>query len=97
MHDMINQIGDNFESVMTCYFEDFKKSMKARFKIPKSLVETHAKDICFLVDTDYTYAQVVVPRVRWLKEIPYKVNIDETSTRITTLVFEEVDKNVEGF
>ena len=52
MNDMINQLGDKFESAMTSYFEDFKKSIKERFRIPMSLVETHAKDICFLVDTN---------------------------------------------
>ena len=41
---------------MTRYFEDFKKEMKQRFRIPKSLVETYTKDIHFLVDIDYTYA-----------------------------------------
>ena len=56
INGMINQLGDNFESVMISYFEEFKKSMKARYRIPKSLVVAHAKDICFLVDTDNTYA-----------------------------------------
>ena len=82
---------------MTSYFEDFKMSMKAKFRIPMSLVETNAKDICFLVDTTFTYAQAIVPRVRWLKTLPYEVNIDETSTKIAALLFEEVDKNAQSF
>ena len=49
---------------MTSYFEDFNKSMKEKFRIPKSLVEAHEKDIFFLVDSDNTYAQVVMPRIR---------------------------------
>ena len=53
---MISHLGNNFDFVMTSYFKDFKKEMKQRFRIPKSLIETYAKDICFLVDTDYTYA-----------------------------------------
>ena len=56
INDMINQLGDNFELVVISYFEEFKKSMNARYRIPKSLVEAHAKDIYFLVDTDNTYA-----------------------------------------
>lgn len=32
--EFIEQLGDNFESVMTSYFEDFKKSMKERLRIP---------------------------------------------------------------
>ena len=40
---------------MTGYFEDFKKSMKQRLRIPVSLVEKHEKDMFFLVDKDFTY------------------------------------------
>ena len=74
---MIVQLGDNFNSVMTSYFEYFKKSMKARSRIPVSLVEEHSKDLCFLVDVNFTYVQAIFPRVRWLKALPYEVNIDE--------------------
>ena len=55
INEYIEQMGDNFESVMTSYFDDFKKSMKQRLRIPISLVEQHYNDICFLVDIDYTY------------------------------------------
>ena len=85
---MIGQLGNNFEFVMTSYFEDFKKSMKAKFRIPMSLVGTHANNIYFLVDTNFTYVQATVSRVRWLKALPYEVNIDETLVAITTLLFE---------
>ena len=61
---MIRNLGDNFDLFMTRYFENFKNTMKVRFRIPTSLVETHAKDIFFLVDIDYTYAQIVLSRVR---------------------------------
>ena len=48
------QMGENFELVMTSYFEDFKRSMKQRLRILIFLVEQHYNDICFLVDIDYT-------------------------------------------
>ena len=73
---MIGQIGDNFEFVMANYFEDFKMFMKARFIKPISLVESHAKDICFMVDIGFM-----------LKALPYKVNIDETLVEITKLYY----------
>ena len=53
--EFIEQLGNNFESVMTRYFEDFKQSMKKRLRILVSLVEKHYDDICFLVDVDYTF------------------------------------------
>ena len=50
--EFIEQMGNNFETIMTGYFEDFKKSMKQRLRIHVSLVEQHINEICFLVDID---------------------------------------------
>ena len=57
INDYIEQLGDNFESIMTSYFEDFKKKMEGRMRILVFLVEKHKNDICFLVDIDFTYIQ----------------------------------------
>ena len=57
INEYIEQMGDNFEALMTSYFKDFKKSMKQRLRIPASLVKKHANDVCFLVDIDYTYIE----------------------------------------
>ena len=97
INEYIKQLGDNFESIMTSYFEDFKKSMKQRLRIPVSLVEKHEKDIFFLVDIDFTYIQVAIPRVRWLRPLGYEINVDEASTTITTLLSKEMDKEEKPF
>lgn len=97
INEYIEQMGDNFESVMTSYFQDIKKSMKQRLRIHVSLVEQHYDDICFLVDIDYTFIQVAVPRVRWLRPLGYEINVDEASTTITALLVEEVDKGAKIF
>lgn len=60
-------------------------------------MEEHSKNICFLVDIDFTYVQAVVPRVRKRRALPYEVNIDETFSSITTLLAEEIDKNAPSF
>lgn len=39
VNEYIEKMGENFESLMTSYFEDFKKSMKQRLRIIFSLVE----------------------------------------------------------
>ena len=85
-------MGENFETLMTSYFEDFKKSMKQRMRIHVSLVEQYYNDIFFLVDIDYTSVQATTPRVRWLRPLGYEINVDESSTTITALLAEEVDK-----
>ena len=79
-------MGDNFEAQIASYFEDFKKSMKKRLRIPISLVEQHYNDMCFLVDIDHTYVQEKIPRVRWLKPFLCVINLDEASIAITTLL-----------
>ena len=90
-------MGENFDAQMTSYFEDFKKSMKQRMRMLVSLVEQHEKDICFLINIDYTYIQAVIPRVIWLRPLGYELDVDQESTTITTLLVEEVDKAAKHF
>lgn len=97
INEYIEQLGENFESLMTSYFEEFKKSMKERMRIPVSLVEKHYDDIFFLVDVDYSFVQAATPRVRWLRPLGYEINVDEASAAITALLAEEVDKTAEIF
>ena len=82
---------------MTSYFEDSKKTMKGRMRIPISLVGKHVNDIYYLVDIDFTYIQAKFPRVRWLRPLGYEVNIDEASVAITTLLSKEIDKEAKHF
>ena len=82
---------------MTSYFEDFKKTMKGRVRGPISLVEKHVHDICFLVDIDFTYIQVAIPRVRWLRPLAYEIDVDEASTGITALLAKDFDKEAKNF
>ena len=55
-------------------------------RIVISLVGKHYNDIFFLVDIDYTYIQVVIPRVRWLRPLGYETNVDEALATITTFL-----------
>lgn len=89
--EFIGQIGDSFNGVMDNYFVEFKMKMRKRSRVPVSLVENYSKDICFLVDIDFTYAQAVLPRFSWLIPLPYKINIDEATAAITTFSAKEID------
>ena len=77
INDFIEQMGDSFDDQMSVYFDDFKSVMKRRMIILVSLVEKHVNDICFFVDIDYTYIQVVLPRVRWLRPLGYELDVDQ--------------------
>ena len=50
-----------------------------------------------MVDIDFTYVQVVLPRVRWLRPLGYELDIDQASAAIISLLAEEVDKNAKVF
>ena len=71
--------------------------MKQRMRIPISLVEKHVNDICFLVDIDYIYIQVVVLRVRWLRPLSYELDMDQASIAIIALLVEDIDKDSKPF
>ena len=95
--EFTKQLGENFESIMTSYFEDFKKSMKKILRILVSLVEKHYDHVFFLVDVDYTFVQAATPRVRWVRPLGYEINVDKASAAIRVLLAKEVDKDVKSF
>ena len=51
----------------------------------------------FLLDIYYTYIQVAIPRIRWLRPLGYEINIDEASAEIIALITEEIDKSAPHF
>ena len=77
INEFIKDMGDNYEKVMDNYFEEFKEKMNNRFHIPPKLVKNYKDEICFMVDCDKVYIQVVIPRMAWVKPLPYEINIDE--------------------
>ena len=93
----MEQMGENFEIVMTNYFEDFKKSMKQTMRIVVSLVEQYYNDICFLIDIYYTCVQATISRVRQLRPLGYEINVDEVLVSIIAILATEVDKTTKIF
>ena len=97
INEFIKDMGENFEKVMDNYFEVFKEKMNNRFWIPPKLVEDYKDDICFMVDCDKVYIQAVIPRVAWVKPLPYEINIDEAKDIIEALVNEPAIPNIPSF
>ena len=91
INQYITEMGENYVNIMNNYFDVFKEKMNNRFRIPKKLVEDYKDDVCFMVDSDKVYIQVVRPIVVWEKPLPYEVNIDETKDIIEALVNEPID------
>lgn len=82
---------------MDGYFEEFKGKMRNRLIIPHLVVDHYYDDICFMVEIDYTYAQVVLPKVAWIRPMQYEVNIDEIIVAMIAFLSEEIDKNSKPF
>ena len=71
--------------------------MRKRLRTPLALVEKDYDDICFHVDVDYTFVQVFIPKLRWLRLLGYEINVDEAFAAIIALLVEEVDKTTKVF
>ena len=67
INEYIVEMGENYNSIMDNYFDAFKEKMNNRFQIPKKLVEDYKDDVCFMVDSDKLYIQVVMSRIVWMK------------------------------
>src|SRR5271156_1430851 len=97
INEFIAEMGQNFDTVMDNYFEEFKDKMNNRFRIPPKLVKDYKDDICFIVDCDKVYIQAAIPRVAWVKPLPYEINIDEARDIIEALVNEPAIPNIPAF
>lgn len=97
INEYIAKMGENYNSIMENYFDGFKEKMNNRYQILKKLVEYYKDDVCFMVDSDKVYIQVVRPRIAWVKPLGYEVIIDATKDIIGELVNELVDPKVAYF
>ena len=50
-----------------------------------------------MVDTNYNYAKDVILRVTWLRNMQYKVNVDEVSIVVTKFLSKDSDRNDKQF
>ena len=71
----------------------FQNEMKQRFRILPTIVDRFKEDICILVDTDYTYIQVVDPRETFLDSLSYEFSDDVIVGCIDLLLNSKKDKS----
>ena len=50
--------------------------MKKRYRIPPTLVEKYKDELCFMVETNFTCMEVVVPRVKFIEPMGYEMSKD---------------------
>ena len=67
--------------------------MRHRFKIAPAIVDRFKEDICVMVDTDFTYIQVVEPRETFLDPLGYELSDETTIGYIDLLLKLEKDQS----
>lgn len=54
--------------------KSFQEEMKKRYRIPLVLVDKYNDDLCFMVETDFTCMEAVVPRVKFIEPMGYEMS-----------------------
>ena len=66
--------------------------MKQRFRIAPAIVDRFKNDICFMVDTDLTYIDVVEPWETFLEPLGYELSDDIAISYIDLLLKSDIDQ-----
>lgn len=69
MRHLIDKVNESVVLVI----KTFQSLMKNRSRIPQSIVEKYKNEICFMVDTDFTYIEAVEPRVEFIDPLGYEI------------------------
>lgn len=72
---------DSFDFEIDGMFKVFQMEMKERHRIFYEIVKKYEKDICFMLETNATCFEVVVPRTKWCPPMGYEVR-DDILTRM---------------
>ena len=97
VNDLINRLGENFEAIIDNYFEEFKIKKRNKLGIPKSVINKYYDEICLVVDIDFVHAQVVIPRIEFLRSMHYEVNVDKFLATMIALLIKDDDTNAKKF
>lgn len=62
------------------YFKTFQTKMRARERLPQSIVDKYDKQIYFVIKRDETWMEAVSPRTIWVTEMGYEVDLPVLET-----------------
>ena len=54
--------------------KSFQIEMKQRFKIPPTIVQKYKDELCFMVESDFTCMETVIPRVKFIEPMGYEMS-----------------------
>ena len=65
--------------------------MKKRYRIQSSLVENYKDDICFMVEIDFICMEAVIPRMRFIELVGYKMRAELIEGYAQIILQSEID------
>ena len=71
--------------------KNFKTKMNQRYMIPPTLVEKYKDYLCFMIEIDFTYMEVVVPCVKFIETMGYEMSINLIEVYAQIILHSEVD------
>ena len=54
--------------------KSFQAEIKKRYRIPPMLIEKYKDELCFMVETNFTCMEAVVPRVKFIEPMGYEMS-----------------------
>lgn len=79
-------MGTDRDKNIADYFKTFQTKMRARERLPQSIVDKYDKKIYFVIKWDETWMEVVIPRTVWVTEMGYEVDLPILETYENTLL-----------
>lgn len=71
--------------------------MRARERLPQSIVDKYDKEINFEIKRDETWMEEVIPRTIWVTEMGYEVDLNILETYAKTLLEAPREPTEENF
>lgn len=88
---------DKVNESATLVIKTFQNQMKKRSRIPQAIVEKYKNEICFMVETDFTFIEAVESRVEFIDPLGYEVLEVEVEEYVNKLLKCKLDVNNSRF
>ena len=76
MHTYRGKLENVRDNEIDRMMKGFQVEMKKRYRIPPSLVEKYKDDICFMVETNFTCMEAIIPRMKFIEPMGYEMSTE---------------------
>ena len=65
--------------------------MKQRYRIPPTLVEKYKEETCFMVETNFTCMEEIIPRFKFIEPMGYEMSVEMIEVYVQIILHFEVE------